>query len=90
MQDTLMLTTTYLSMNNDIKIETTGKILEGEYKNWFIFVEDDYKNTGGYLILLFNHSDRFKSSQGYDYWAEDTSTLEEIFKEAKWKIQWLD
>jgi hypothetical protein len=89
MQSSLMLTITYLSMNS-IKIETTGKILEGEHKNWFIFVENDYKNTGGYLILLFNNRDRLKSSQGYDYWAEDKCALAEMFKEAKWNIQWLN
>lgn len=77
-------------MNDNVKIETIGKVLEGEYKNWFIFIEDDHNNSGGYLILLFNHPDRLKSSQGYDYWAEDRSSLEEMFKEAKWKIQWLD
>lgn len=70
--------------------EFVNRLLEGKYKNWFIFVEDDYKNTHGYLILLFNHPNRLKSSQGYDYWAEDKNTVQEIFKEAKWKVQWLE
>lgn len=76
--------------NNEIRIGITGKILEGDYKNWFIFVENDFKHTGGYLILLFNHFDRWKSTEGYDYWAEDEKSIEEIFKEAKWKVKWLN
>jgi len=76
--------------DNIIKIGITGKILAGRHKGWFIFVEDDSENTGGYLILVFNDSNRFNSSEGYDRWAEDQNTLSEMFKEAGWKIQWLE
>lgn len=75
---------------NNIKIGITGKILEGRHKDWYIYVEDDFKNTGGYLILVFNDFNRFKSLEGYDRWAEDKNTLVEMFKSAEWKIQWLD
>jgi hypothetical protein len=40
-------------MINNIKIGITGKILEGRHKGWYIYVEDDFENTGGYLILVF-------------------------------------
>lgn len=75
---------------NDIKIGVTGKILEGRHQNWFIYVEDDAKNTGGYLILVFDNQDRLKSTRGYDRWAEDRDTLAEMFKAANWKIFWLN
>jgi hypothetical protein len=82
---------TCYSMNKeDIKIGVTGKILQGRHKGWFIYVEDDFKNTGGYLILVFNDLNRFNSSEGYDRWAEDKNILLEMFNSAQWKIQWLE
>lgn len=77
-------------IENNIKIGITGKILEGRHKGWYICVIDDFENTGGYLILVFNNLNRLDSSEGYDRWAEDKNTLLEMFKSAEWKIQWLN
>jgi hypothetical protein len=74
----------------DIKIGVTGEILTGRHQGWFIQVEDDRENTGGYYILVFNNADEKKSSEGYDRWAEDLPTLYEMFKEARWQIKWIE
>jgi hypothetical protein len=34
-----------------IKIGEKGLINEGDMKGWYIRVDDDYKNTGGFLII---------------------------------------
>lgn len=75
---------------NNIKIDVVGKILEGRHQGWYIYVEDDLKNTGGYLIVVFNSLNASDSSEGYDRWAEDSSTIVEMFKSAGWKVRWLD
>ena len=75
---------------NDIKIGITGKILEGRHQDWYIFVKDDSQNTGGYLILVFDHREQSKSTKGYDRWAEDDNILLEMFKSANWKVHWID
>ena len=74
---------------NSLQIEKYGKILEGKLKNWYVFIQDDTKNTGGYLILL-NASLDPSDSRGFDDWVENWQSLEGYFKEAKWKINWLD
>lgn len=87
-----MATTTYYSMitKNNIKIGITGEILEGRHAGWYICIEDDFENTGGYLVFVFNNFNKLNSSEGYDRWAEDKNTLLEMFKSAKWKIRWSD
>lgn len=69
-----------------MRIKTKGRILEGKYKNWHIFIQDDTENTGGYLILLSSPNE----SEGYDDWVENWQSLEGYFREANWKIQWLE
>ena len=76
--------------DNDIKIGITGKILAGENKDWYIFVEHDPEKTGGYYIFLFNNFDKLKSSKRYDYWAEDRKILIQMCREAGWQIQWFN
>lgn len=73
-----------------MQVGVTGKILEGRHKGWFIFIQDDAENTGGYLILVFNNINRFLSFEGFDRWAENQETLQEMFDSAQWKIQWLE
>ncbi len=70
----------------DIKIETKGRILEGELKNWVIVIQDLHRGKGSYLILLSSPN----GSENYDDWVENWQSLEGYFREAKWKIQWLD
>ncbi len=73
----------------DLRIESYGQILEGELKDWYIFIQDDAENTGGYLIL-FSASLDPTDSKGFDDWVENFQGLQEYFREKKWKIHWLD
>lgn len=72
-----------------IKLNTIGKILNGEYQNWYILIEDDTGNTGGYLILIFNQLEINESRIGYDDWVEDYKALEEYLEETGWRIEWI-
>ena len=58
--------------------------MNGEFKNWHIFIEDLDHSEGAYLILLTSPD----SSKGYDDWVENFHRLESYFQEANWKIQW--
>lgn len=71
---------------DNVKVETKGLILNGDFKNWNIFIEDLDKGEGAYLILLTSPD----GSEGYDDWVENFHNLENYFKEAEWKIQWLN
>jgi hypothetical protein len=75
---------------NEVKIGVIGKIIEGDLLGWFLFIKEDFEESGGYLILISKDSSMSKYAEGYDYWAEDESTLIEMLKAFKWKIQWLD
>jgi hypothetical protein len=70
-----------------IQIGIEGVILEGDMKGWHIIVQDDKKNTNGYLILQFENN-RQGSSIGYDDWVETMADLEAYFNERKWIIAW--
>jgi len=71
---------------DNIKIETKGLILNGELKNWNIFIEDLDNGEGAYLILLTSPD----ISKGYDDWVENFDNLKGYLKELKWEIQWQD
>jgi hypothetical protein len=73
----------------DIEIGSCGQILEGEPKDWYIFIQDDTENTGGYLLLFSASLDK-SDSKGYDVWVENLQDIKTCFKEKKWKIHWLD
>lgn len=68
----------------NIKIETKGLILDGEFKDWHIFIKDLDNGQGSYLILLTSPDD----CQGYDDWIENFQNLESYFKETNWNILW--
>ena len=74
---------------SQIKTGCYGEILEGEPKNWFVFIQDDAVNTGGYLIL-FSASTNPTDSRGFDIWMENFHDVEDCFSEKGWKIKWLD
>lgn len=81
----------WIVMNEiNIKIGAVGKIIEGRHKDWYIYVEDDFENTGGYLIFTFKDINRLNGSQVYDRWAENKTDLLEMFKSAEYRVDWLD
>lgn len=71
----------------DIKIGTKGLINEGDMKGWYVRIDEDYKNTGGFLII-YSSSPDMSSGIGYDDWVENEVSLKEFFKESSWKIDW--
>ena len=73
-------------MNDEIKIETQGRILQGEDAGWGIFIEDLHEGESSYLILVTSpdHLD------GYDGWVENFECLQEYFREANWKVEWFE
>ena len=68
------------------KIGKKGQIRSGEHTGFFVRIQDDAPNTGGYLILLWED----KSPNGYDYWAETIKDLDQFFRESGWDIEWLE
>jgi len=71
-----------------IKINVRGKIIEGDNESWYILIQEDFENTGGYLILL-SKDPNFTSDEGCDYWVEKYSNLVGFVEESRWKIHWL-
>jgi hypothetical protein len=72
-----------------IKIGKKGLINEGDMKGWYIRVDDDYKNTGGFLIF-YNSSPDMSSGMSYDDWVENESSLKDFFEESSWTINWTE
>jgi hypothetical protein len=73
----------------EIKIGINGLIEEGNDKGWYVRIEDDSMNTGGYLILIFD-SLILRPANGFDYWVDNWKSLELFFKESGWTIKWLN
>jgi hypothetical protein len=67
------------------KIGKKGRIKNGKYTGFFVRIEDDSQNTGGYLILIW-----LDANVGYDYWVENLADLEQFMSEAGWDIEWLE
>ena len=72
-----------------IKIGEKGLINKGDMKGWYTRVDDDYKNTGGFLII-YNLSSDMSSGVGYDNWVENEASLKELFEENSWTINWAE
>ncbi len=74
-----------------IKLNTVGKIINGENLGLFIKVLDDSENTGGYIVLL-STNDVFdgKEQWVYDDWVENSKSLKNYFTLKKWTIEWWD
>ena len=77
-------------MNNaNVRINVTGKILNGDNLGWYVVVQEDFENTGGYLVLV-SPDQNFLSNNGCDYWVEKYGDLVDFFSESHWQIRWLD
>jgi hypothetical protein len=73
-------------MHSDPPLSTVGEILGGKEAGRFVEVLDDSARTGGYLI--FTYADAQRSPEVFDIWAETWDDVEQIFREASWRIAW--
>jgi hypothetical protein len=70
-----------------IRVGVRGRITKGLSTGWFVLVQDDSANTGGYLILKAKSLD---CSEGFDDWVENRGSLEQYSQVAGWQIAWLE
>ena len=68
------------------KIGKLGRIKNGEHAGFFVRIQDDSPNTGGYLILMWRES----PTEGYDNWVEGPNDLDQFVQESNWDIEWLE
>ena len=73
-----------------VPIGKAGKIVSGESAGWYVFVEDDSDNTGGFLILQAPTTDFWTGGKGFDDWVETRADLERFFTQRQWQVQWLE
>ncbi len=70
------------------KIGKWGKILDGEYANWYLMIDDDTKgSTGGFYIYTVKDIND-ENSEGYDGWVENEHQLKQHIVNLKIKIDW--
>jgi hypothetical protein len=72
-----------------IKIGIVGKIRSGEHEGWYVRVQDDRADTGGFLVLV-SSNPTFESGKGFDDWVESSERLDDYFREAGWTVEWPD
>ena len=75
-------------MSKDIKINTHGLITKGRNKDWYIYIQEDLKDTGGYYILYKKSLEN--NTEGYDAWMENFEDVKDCFEEEQWEVKWLD
>jgi hypothetical protein len=64
-----------------------GKIVAGSDAGWYVRVDDDSTNTGGYLILIWRNTDE---QEGFADWVVTWDDLERIIRHRSWEVEWLD
>ena len=65
-----------------------GKILDGEYSDWSIMIDDDTNgSTGGFYIYTVKDLND-KNSEGYDNWVENENVLKNYMGNLKFQINW--
>jgi len=72
----------------EISLHHWGIIQQGDNEGWYVFIQDDVENTGGYLVIVAKSPD-LNSTEGFDGWAEDIDALEGYIQESKWVIDWI-
>ncbi len=75
---------------NLIKLNQVGKILDGNYKNWFVLIETDEESKNdeepGYYVFIAPKVENLTIKQGvYD---EYYSSWEELNKLFNYKVDW--
>ena len=73
-------------IDETIKLGTVGKIVFGDNTGDYIKIEEDSKNTGGFLI---HRSASVDFKLAGDDWVENKDHLRRYFEESRWRIEWL-
>jgi len=71
-----------------IRVDSKGKIVSGKDTGWYIWIQDDTENTGGYLVVQSLSVDF--TGIVYDNWFETIDDVEKHFRFNKWIVEWLD
>jgi hypothetical protein len=72
-----------------IPIGICGRILTSEHPNMRVRVQDDAKNTGGFLIYSWWDGSTGPNESGvFDDWVESEADLEQYFAESGWSVEW--
>ena len=72
-----------------IQIGKKGRILQGNQAGWYILIQDDTSDTGGYYVLITSKPDLSGGlGEGYDEWVENKETLLPLFETRGWEIEW--
>jgi hypothetical protein len=74
-----------------IPLGKLGTVEKGQHIGWYVIVEDDRENTGGYYIFFSEHpdyKDLDSGGKGYDNWVQREEDLERFFQD--WIVKWHD
>jgi hypothetical protein len=72
----------------EIPIGRFGRIVAGEEEGYFLHVDFDAKDTGGYYVYFVDDIDN--PSAGGDHWAKNVEELHRVFDSSEWQIEWSD
>lgn len=71
-----------------IKIGLKGVITNGRLNGWYILVQDDSENTGGYLVI---QSPQISfDGEGFDNWFETMDEVQQFFQNNNWSVEWFE
>jgi len=71
-----------------VKVDAKARIVSGKYTGWFIWVQDDRPDSGGYLVI--QSSDIEFRGDGFDNWFISIEEVEKFFVNNNWRLEWLD
>jgi len=73
----------------NIPLGVRGKVLNGTHPNTMIRMDDDTKNTGGFLIYQWWDGSNGPNELGaFDDWVESRASLEQYFANTGWSVEW--
>lgn len=70
-----------------MKVGSKAKVLSGTNAGWFIWIQDDTVNTGGYLVIQSPNIEF--DGNGFDDWFLTLDEIENYFKFNNWVVEWI-